>query len=87
MALVILSKTDLVINNQISSSGFFQDLKTTPITFSFEGMDRLFRAHGYTLHDVTQLRSGTFPQIPDVVVWPGAPLLTLKFFKVLKIIS
>ena len=72
MALVILSKTDLVINNQISSSGFFQDLKTTPITFSLEGMDRLFRAHGHTLHDVAHLRSGTFPRIPDIVVWPGA---------------
>lgn len=47
------------------------DLKNTPITFSFEGMDRLFRAHGHTLHDVGMLRAGQFLRIPDVVVWPG----------------
>ena len=52
-----------------------QELKSTPITFSFEGMDRLFRAHGHTLHDVAQLRSGTFPRIPDIVVWPGTHFL------------
>jgi len=37
-------------------------------------MDRLFRAHGHTLHDVAQLRSGTFARIPDIVVWPGTHL-------------
>ena len=47
------------------------DLKNTSITFSFDGMDRLFRAHGHTLHDVGMLRAGEFLRIPDVVVWPG----------------
>ena len=59
-----------------------QDLKSTPITFSLEGMDRLFRAHGHTLHDVAQLRSGTFPRIPDIVF--GQVLISLLvyiFFK------
>lgn len=48
------------------------ELKMTNITFSFEGMDRLFRAHGHTLHDIAMLRVGKFPRIPDIVVWPGA---------------
>ena len=47
------------------------DLKSTNVTFSFDGMDRLFRAHGHTLHDIAMLRVGKFPRIPDVVVWPG----------------
>jgi alkyldihydroxyacetonephosphate synthase len=34
-------------------------------------MDRLFRAHGHTLHDIALLRGGQFLRIPDVVVWPG----------------
>ena len=51
--------------------GFVSELKNTNITFSFEGMDRLFRAHGHTLHDIALLRGGQFLRIPDVVVWPG----------------
>ena len=52
-------------------TGFVSDLKNTVITHSFEGMDRLFRAHGHTLHDIAQLRAGEFLRIPDIVVWPG----------------
>lgn len=37
---------------------------------SIDGMDRLIRAHGQTLHDVYYLRSNSFPRIPDVVIWP-----------------
>ncbi len=59
--------------------GFVSDLKNTKITFSFEGMDRLFRAHGHTLHDIALLRGGQFLRIPDVVVWPG------EFFEVQRI--
>jgi alkyldihydroxyacetonephosphate synthase len=40
------------------------------VTFSLEGADRLFRAHGHTLHDIYYLRTGNFPRIPDLVVWP-----------------
>jgi len=47
------------------------ELKTTPITFSLDGRDRAFRAHGHTLHDIATLRIGEFPRIPDIVVWPG----------------
>lgn len=53
-------------------------LKTTSITFSFEGMDRLFRAHGHTLHDIVLLRAGHFHRIPDVVVWPGITKKCIK---------
>lgn len=52
-------------------------LKATDVTYSFDGMDRLFRAHGHTLHDIAMLRVGRFPRIPDVVVWPGIPYFYL----------
>lgn len=54
----------------ILNEGFVNGLKNTSMTFSFEGMDRLFRAHGHTLHDIALLRGGQFLRIPDVVVWP-----------------
>lgn len=71
---VLLKYIRLTINH-VSISGFMQDLQLFPITFSIGEMDRIFSAYGLTLHDVTQLLSGTFPRLPDVVVWPGAPLL------------
>ncbi|XP_022125183.2 alkyldihydroxyacetonephosphate synthase [Pieris rapae] len=37
---------------------------------SVEGMDRLIRAHGQTLNDMTHLRNNTFQRIPDAVIWP-----------------
>ncbi|XP_045515874.1 alkyldihydroxyacetonephosphate synthase [Pieris brassicae] len=37
---------------------------------SVEGMDRLIRAHGQTLNDMTHLRNNSFQRIPDVVIWP-----------------
>ncbi|XP_072931713.1 alkylglycerone-phosphate synthase [Epargyreus clarus] len=37
---------------------------------SVEGIDRLIRAHGQTLKDMSRLRSNTFPRIPDAVIWP-----------------
>ncbi|CAH2231974.1 jg4035 [Pararge aegeria aegeria] len=37
---------------------------------STDGMDRLIRAHGQTLHDVYLLRGNSFPRIPDAIVWP-----------------
>ncbi|XP_075973855.1 alkyldihydroxyacetonephosphate synthase [Anticarsia gemmatalis] len=37
---------------------------------SKEGMDRLIRAHGQTLKDMTQLRTNSFPRIPDAIIWP-----------------
>ncbi|XP_064071936.1 alkyldihydroxyacetonephosphate synthase [Vanessa tameamea] len=37
---------------------------------STDGVDRLIRAHGQTLHDVYNLRNNSFPRIPDAVIWP-----------------
>ncbi|CAL8122885.1 unnamed protein product [Orchesella dallaii] len=52
------------------SSELIQALDSTSITYSLDGSDRLFRAHGHTLHEIFQLRTGKFPRIPDIVVWP-----------------
>ncbi|XP_013143156.1 PREDICTED: alkyldihydroxyacetonephosphate synthase [Papilio polytes] len=37
---------------------------------SVDGMDRLIRAHGQTLKDMSLLRSNSFKRIPDAVIWP-----------------
>ncbi|KAL0893330.1 hypothetical protein ABMA27_014921 [Loxostege sticticalis] len=44
--------------------------KIAPV--SVEGMDRLIRAHGQTLKDISCLRGNSFPRIPDAVVWPDS---------------
>ncbi|KAL4708720.1 hypothetical protein ACJJTC_017399 [Scirpophaga incertulas] len=47
-----------------------QELETiAPI--STEGVDRLIRAHGQTLKDISNLRANKFPRIPDAVIWPS----------------
>lgn len=51
---------------------FMEDLKRSGISFSDDPNDRLFRAHGHTLHEVFVLREGRFTRIPDVIVWPGS---------------
>lgn len=45
-------------------------IKNVGIEYSLEGIDRLFRAHGHTMHDVFTLRESFFDRIPDVVFWP-----------------
>lgn len=42
------------------------------ITYSAEGIDRLFRSHGHALHDIMYLRQLDFDKqrMPDLVVWP-----------------
>lgn len=40
------------------------------ISYSVDVVDRLFRAHGHTLHDMFTLKHGKFSRIPDVVLWP-----------------
>lgn len=39
-------------------------------TFSMDGTDRLYRAHGQTLKDVFNVRNNSFRRIPDAVIWP-----------------
>lgn len=45
-------------------------LQNLNIEYSLEGMDRLIRAHGHTLHDIFILRQSSFERIPDIVLWP-----------------
>lgn len=40
------------------------------IEMSDIGDERLFRAHGQSLHDIWTLRCGQFERIPDLVLWP-----------------
>lgn len=54
----------------IANEDFVEDLKKTGISFSDDPNDRLFRAHGHTLHELFILREGKFKRIPDLVVWP-----------------
>lgn len=49
---------------------FLSDLKQFGVLYSVDGQDRLFRAHGHTLHEIFTLREGRFPRIPDLVIWP-----------------
>lgn len=49
-----------------------EQLKQLDVPYSQKGLDRLFRAHGHTLHDIYTLRTKIFSKrIPDVVVWPN----------------
>ncbi|ESP02962.1 hypothetical protein LOTGIDRAFT_230434 [Lottia gigantea] len=54
----------------IKHEEFIDDVKRAGISFSDDCQDRLFRAHGHTLHEIFRLREGTFERIPDLVVWP-----------------
>lgn len=55
-------------------TAFLDELHRLDISFSLDGVDRLIRSHGHTLHDIFVLREGIFERIPDVVVWPGETL-------------
>ncbi|PNF23665.1 Alkyldihydroxyacetonephosphate synthase [Cryptotermes secundus] len=54
----------------IVDAGFLDELHCLQISFSLDGVDRLIRSHGHTLHDIFILREGTFERIPDIVAWP-----------------
>ncbi|CAG5125360.1 unnamed protein product, partial [Candidula unifasciata] len=54
----------------IKNEAFIADLRRTSISHSDDCQDRLFRAHGHTLHEIFLLREGKFDRIPDLVVWP-----------------
>lgn len=49
---------------------FIQEMKKLSIDVSDIGDERLFRAHGQSLHDIWTLRCGQFERIPDLVIWP-----------------
>lgn len=58
------------INAPKRNEEFISDLRKTSIPFTDDCQDRLFRAHGHTLHEIFVLREGMFNRIPDLVVWP-----------------
>lgn len=58
------------INAPTRNEEFISDLRKTGIPFTDDCQDRLFRAHGHTLHEIFVLREGMFNRIPDLVVWP-----------------
>lgn len=55
----------------VTHDEFFREIHHSGISFSLDGQDRLFRAHGHTLQEIFTLRTGTFARIPDIVIWPG----------------
>ncbi|KAK3106229.1 hypothetical protein FSP39_015666 [Pinctada imbricata] len=59
------------ISAPIINEAFVSELRQTSITFTDDCQDRLFRAHGHTLHEIFVLREGHFKRIPDLVVWPS----------------
>ncbi|KAK3596239.1 hypothetical protein CHS0354_030884 [Potamilus streckersoni] len=54
----------------IKNESFIMDMRRTGISLSDDCQDRLFRAHGHTLHEIFVLREGRFDRIPDLVIWP-----------------
>lgn len=49
---------------------FLVEFKEYQIEHSFDPQDRLFRAHGHTMHEIFILREGSFERLPDIVIWP-----------------
>lgn len=49
---------------------FIDCIQQTSIAFSLNDDDRIFRAHGHTIHEAFTLVRGTFLRIPDIVIWP-----------------
>lgn len=56
----------------VRNEEFIADLRKKGVPFTDDCQDRLFRAHGHTLHEVFVLREGIFKRIPDLVVWPNS---------------
>ncbi|XP_030373520.1 alkyldihydroxyacetonephosphate synthase [Scaptodrosophila lebanonensis] len=55
----------------IQNAAFLQELRaSTQVEHSGEGVDRLVRCHGQTLHDIYSLWHNRFRRIPDLVLWP-----------------
>jgi alkyldihydroxyacetonephosphate synthase len=48
----------------VRCDAFLSALSETPIAWSIDGEDRLYRAHGHTLAEINTLRTGKFDRIP-----------------------
>ncbi|XP_054284492.1 alkyldihydroxyacetonephosphate synthase-like [Macrosteles quadrilineatus] len=61
---------------------FLDKLSKCGVAHSIEGMERLVRSHGQTLHDIYHLRvSEHMDRIPDVVVWPDSHTVVERLVK------
>ncbi|KAK7468162.1 hypothetical protein BaRGS_00036626 [Batillaria attramentaria] len=56
----------------VKNEEFLAEFRKSGIPFSDDCQDRLFRAHGHTLHEIFTLREGMFERIPDIIVWPNS---------------
>ncbi|XP_012938011.2 alkyldihydroxyacetonephosphate synthase, peroxisomal [Aplysia californica] len=54
----------------VKNEGFLSDIRKTSISASDDCQDRLFRAHGHTVHEIFLLREGKYERVPDLVVYP-----------------
>ncbi|XP_076331307.1 alkyldihydroxyacetonephosphate synthase, peroxisomal-like [Tachypleus tridentatus] len=62
--------SDKDLPDPIINEDFLTELNRTGISFTTDGQDRLFRAHGHTMKEIFILREGRFDRIPDLVVFP-----------------
>lgn len=60
------------IPSPVINEAFMDELKKSDLSFSEDPQDRIFRAHGHTLHEIMILREGNFKRIPDIVIWPNS---------------
>lgn len=60
------------IPSPVVNEAFVEELKKSDFDYSEDPQDRIFRAHGHTLHEIMLLREGHFERIPDMVVWPNS---------------
>jgi alkyldihydroxyacetonephosphate synthase len=52
------------------NEGFVKAIEGHFQKLSFNGQERLLHAHGHTAQEMFMLKFGTFPRVPDAVVWP-----------------
>lgn len=48
------------------------EISKLQIPYSINGIDRIFRCHGHTCHDIFTLRTSLCRRMPDVVLWPAS---------------
>ncbi|XP_074653203.1 alkyldihydroxyacetonephosphate synthase, peroxisomal-like [Tubulanus polymorphus] len=68
-----LSKPTLDVSKvpaALKNPEFLDEVRHHGISQSDDPHDRVFRAHGHTLHEVFMLREGMFERVPDLVIWP-----------------
>ncbi|XP_046330946.2 alkyldihydroxyacetonephosphate synthase, peroxisomal-like [Haliotis rufescens] len=66
------------IPTPIKNESYLAELKRSSIPFSDDCHDRIFRAHGHTLHEMFVLREGKFKRIPDIVAFPSCHAEVVK---------